>query len=170
MKKIYVITNPFVFVASLAFPGCATIASSTNMLTDEKIRSATSGVLGYSPNDLTILSRRTEGTNTYVNLRANDEKEFTCVINGGNLLTMGMTNPATCSKKGEPINTNPFQQATSTSLQQPSLMASRAPKTRDNGDKSASPQSKTITVATVALVMVKTPPPMLDRPPAQRQR
>ena len=36
-------------------------------------------------------------------------KEFACVVNGGNLLTMGVVNPPLCNKKGEPINTNPFQ-------------------------------------------------------------
>lgn len=96
-------------VISLALNGCASIAGSTNTLTDDKIKSQTSGVLGYSPDDLTITSRRTEGTNTYVNLQVKDKKEFTCVINGGNLLTFGMTNPPICSKKGEPMNPNPFQ-------------------------------------------------------------
>ena len=109
MKKIHVVTILLFCVASLAIAGCTTIASRTNMLTGERIKSETSGALGYSPNDLTILSRRTEGANTYVILKANDGKEFTCIINGGNLLSMGMTNPPMCSKKGEPIKTNPFQ-------------------------------------------------------------
>ncbi|MGA2107913.1 MAG: hypothetical protein ABSH25_09755 [Syntrophorhabdales bacterium] len=109
MKKVHVIAILSLCVASLAITGCATIAGSTNMLTDERIKSETSGALGYSPNDLTIVSRRTEGVNTYVNLKANDGKEFTCVINGGNLFTMGVTNPPMCSTKGEPIKTDPFQ-------------------------------------------------------------
>lgn len=61
-----------------------------------------------TPGDLSIVTRRTEGTNTYVNLKASDGKEFTCIINGGNLLTMGMTNAPRCNKRGEPINTNLF--------------------------------------------------------------
>jgi len=89
--------------------GCSTIAEKTNILTDEKILSQTSGALGYSPNDLTIMDRRIDGTNTYVNLKAKDKKEFTCIINGGNFLTMGMTNPPMCGKKGSQINANPFQ-------------------------------------------------------------
>ena len=95
--------------ASLTFTACATIAGSTNMLTDDKIKSNTSGALGYAANDLSIIDRRTEGTNTYVNLKANDGKEFTCIINGGNLLTFGMTNPPLCNKKGEPISPSSFQ-------------------------------------------------------------
>lgn len=89
--------------------GCSTIAAGTNTLTDEKVISQSAGALGYEPSELTLVSRRTEGTNTYVNVKAADNKEFTCVINGGNLLSFGMTNPPMCSKKGEPVKTNPFQ-------------------------------------------------------------
>jgi len=99
-----------VTVVLFLLTGCSTIASSTNTLTDEKVKSASAGVLGYQPSELTVVSRRTEGTNTYVNLNTHDNKEFVCVISGGNLLTMGMSNAPMCSKKGEPIKTNPFQQ------------------------------------------------------------
>ena len=91
------------------FSGCTSFATSTNTLSDERIRSETSGALGYSPDELSIISRRTEGVNTYVNLKAKDRKEFTCIINGGNLLSFGMTNPPMCNKKGEPVRANPFQ-------------------------------------------------------------
>ncbi|TWT21504.1 hypothetical protein FQY83_06680 [Luteimonas marina] len=88
---------------ALGAVACSTLASSTNTLSDDKIRSESAGALGYEPSDLSIVSRRTEGTNTYVNLKANDNKEFTCIINGGNLLTFGMTSPPRCNKRGEPI-------------------------------------------------------------------
>ncbi|MAF04982.1 hypothetical protein E2K99_07475 [Herbaspirillum huttiense] len=81
--------------------GCDTIAEKTNILSDEKIKSQAAGNLGYSPSDLTIISRRTDGTNTFVNVVTNDRKEFSCIINGGNLLTMGMSNPAACTPKGQ---------------------------------------------------------------------
>lgn len=97
-----------VLMVVIALSGCSAIAGKTNMLTDDKILSETSGVLGYRPSELTIVSRRTEGTNTYVNLKTADAKEFTCVINGGNALTFGMTNPPSCSKKGEPVSNKPF--------------------------------------------------------------
>lgn len=97
------------FSICIALAGCASIAQSTNSLTDDQIKSQTGGALGYAPGDLTIVSRRTEGTNTYVALKASDSKEFNCIINGGNLLSMGVVNPPMCAKKGEPINTNPFQ-------------------------------------------------------------
>jgi hypothetical protein len=89
--------------------GCSTFAGSTNVLSDERIRSESAGALGYDPADLSIVSRRTEGTNTYVSLKANDSEEFTCIINGGNFLSMGMTNPPMCSRKGEPVKASPFQ-------------------------------------------------------------
>ena len=98
-----------VFLAASCLTGCASIAAGTNTLSDERIKSESSGALGYSPEEVTIVSRRTEGVNTYVNLKAKDGKEFTCIINGGNILSMGMTNPPMCSKKGEPIRANPFQ-------------------------------------------------------------
>ncbi len=109
MKRMSLITILLFFIVFLTIAGCSTIIGKTNMLTNGRIKSATSGVLGYSPNDITIVSRRTEGVNTYINLKTNDGKEFTCIINGGNLLTLGMINPPMCSKKGEPINANPFR-------------------------------------------------------------
>lgn len=100
---------PVVFCTlPLLITGCAGLAERTNNLTDEKIKSQTGGVLGYSPSALTILSRRTEGTNTYVELQGDDKKVFNCVINGGNLLSFGMTNPPSCAKKGEPLKVSPF--------------------------------------------------------------
>lgn len=78
---------------------CAMVAEKTNLMSDADIASQTGGALGYAPADLSVLQRRTEGTNTYVLLRARDKKEFACTLNGGNLLTMGMVNPPSCTKK-----------------------------------------------------------------------
>ena len=94
--------------AILVISGCASIAEKTNNLSDDSIKSSTSGILGYQATDLTITDRHTDGTNTYVNLIASNKKEFTCVINGGNLLTFGIVNPPQCVKKGDPINVSPF--------------------------------------------------------------
>ena len=107
MKNIY---TAIFGIASLicALSGCSTIAEKTNVLSDESIKSSASGTLGYQPNELTITDRRVDGTNTYVNLIASNKKEYSCVINGGNILSFGMTNPAQCAKKGDPINMTPF--------------------------------------------------------------
>ncbi|MDH7453089.1 hypothetical protein QF205_08395 [Luteimonas composti] len=96
-------------VLSLALSGCTSLASGTNSLSDDRIRSESAGALGYDPAELTLVSRRTEGTNTYASLKAADGKEFTCIINGGNLLSLGMTNPPACGRKGEAINANPLR-------------------------------------------------------------
>lgn len=100
-----------VLICALSFSisSCASIAGRTNMLTDKEILSSTSAALGYSPSQLTIISKRVDGTNTYVNLKAKDKKEFHCIINGGNILTFGIVNPPMCAKKGEPINTTPLR-------------------------------------------------------------
>lgn len=68
-------------------------------MSDDKVKSEAAGALGYEPSQLTLVSRRTEGTNTYATLRASDGKEFACTINGGNLLSAGMVNPPTCTQK-----------------------------------------------------------------------
>ena len=98
-----------ILVASASLAGCASLASSTNSLTDERIRSESAGALGYEPSELTLVSRRTEGVNTYASLRSADGKEFTCIINGGNLLSLGMTNAPSCGRKGEAIGTHPLR-------------------------------------------------------------
>jgi len=90
---------------------CSTLAQKSNALTDDKIKSETSGVIGCAPDDLTILSRRTEGENTFVNLLTKDGKKYTCTINGGNALTLWTVNPPMCSATGEPTNLNPFTNA-----------------------------------------------------------
>lgn len=79
--------------------GCASVAGGTNMLTDERIVSESAGALGLAPAELSLVSRRTEGTNTYAVLRSKEKREYACVINGGNLLSFGMVNPPTCSRR-----------------------------------------------------------------------
>ena len=85
---------------AMPFSGCASIESSSkDMLTDERIKAETSAALGYRPQELAIDSRRVQGLNTYVALTAKDGKQFNCMINGGNWLSMGLTNAPVCSRK-----------------------------------------------------------------------
>lgn len=86
-------------IACLATAGCSSIASRTNSLSDERILSETGGALGLSPSSLTIVERRTEGTNTYVTLKAQNGTTYACTVNGGNLLSFGMTNPPVCQQR-----------------------------------------------------------------------
>ena len=96
MKK-----NFFLFV-SLAvlffFVGCA-----TTILSNDRIVGETAGVLKMLPNDITIENRRTELINTYYTVKTTDGKAYNCIINGGNILTLGLLNSPRCTiiKEGE---------------------------------------------------------------------
>ena len=79
--------------------GCGALAGNTNMLTDERIRSEVGGALGVRAEEVTIVDRRTEGTNTYVNVKTGNRQSHACIINGGNMLSFGMTNPPVCSRR-----------------------------------------------------------------------
>jgi hypothetical protein len=87
------------FPLVVLFAGCGTLAGNTNMLSDERIRSEVGGTLGLKAEEVTIVDRRTEGTNTYVNVRTANRQNHACVINGGNMLSFGMTNPPVCSRR-----------------------------------------------------------------------
>lgn len=103
-------TMGFAVLGSLFLGACAGIAEKTNTLSDEKVLSQSAGALGYAPSELKLVSRRTEGTNTYAQLVGiKDKQEYTCIINGGNALSFGMTNPPSCGRKGERLNSGPFR-------------------------------------------------------------
>lgn len=95
--------SPLMVIISVALvatvTGCSSIAANTNMLSDDQLLSKSAGGLGYSPSDLQLLDKRVSGTETYATLKARDGKEYTCIINGGNLLSFGMTNPAICQPR-----------------------------------------------------------------------
>ncbi len=83
-----------ILIFAAALTGCA-----TTLLSDDKIRSNTAGVIGVNPDELSIENRRTEMTNTYYIAKTKSGGEYSCVINGGNILTFGMVNPPSCTKK-----------------------------------------------------------------------
>jgi len=83
-----------VFAGTVFVSGCA-----STMLSNDRISSNTAGVLGIQPGDITITDRREETPNTYYTVTTRSGKKYACVINGGGILAMGMTNPPTCSKK-----------------------------------------------------------------------
>ena len=93
-------TRALALAALMALGGCGIIASSTNSLSDDRLKSEAAGAIGMSPGELSLLNRRTEGTNTFYAVKARAGKEYHCVINGGNLLSFGMTNPPSCKRKG----------------------------------------------------------------------
>ena len=76
--------------------GCA-----DQMLGTDRARDSISGSLGLPVADVTIVERRADGptnTNFIVDTRANGR--FVCTINGGNIMTFGLTNGAFCRRPG----------------------------------------------------------------------
>lgn len=72
-------------------------ACAATVISDEKIRSSTAGVLGVEPNQVAIENRRSEMTNTYY-VAKTSSGEYACVISGS-VLSAGLVNPPTCTKK-----------------------------------------------------------------------
>jgi hypothetical protein len=93
---------------TLSCAACSTVAQKTNMLSDADLATKSAEVIGVPASSLTLLDRHTDGTNTYADFRAANGAQYHCLINGGNLLSFGMTNPPICSKAGTPIQAGPF--------------------------------------------------------------
>lgn len=87
------------FFSVAALSGCAVVAEKTNFLNDDDVRRASARAIGMQPDEVKIVSRTTEGTNTYAVIQAKNGKSYACTINGGNILTAGMINPPTCTAK-----------------------------------------------------------------------
>ena len=78
------------------FSGCAVVAEKTNFLNDDDVRRQSARALGLQPDEVKLVSRTTEGSNTYAVLQAKNGKKYACTLNGGNLLTAGGVNPPQC--------------------------------------------------------------------------
>ncbi len=77
-----------------AVAGCA-----NSILSDDRIRTNTASTLGVSPDQITISDRKYDGmTNTYYTASAAG-RNYACTINGGTVMSMGITNPPTCTPK-----------------------------------------------------------------------
>jgi hypothetical protein len=90
MRKKYFLY--VLFTALFFLGGCATTILSNDRIIDE-----TAGALNLLPNDITIENRRTEIINTYYSVKTTDGKEFNCIINGGNILTLGILYSPRCT-------------------------------------------------------------------------
>ena len=73
-------TLAIALAALFVLSGCGSIASSTNSLSDDRLKSEAAGSIGLSPGELALLNRRTEGTNTFYAVKARDGKEYNCVL------------------------------------------------------------------------------------------
>jgi hypothetical protein len=80
--------------AALTLVGCA-----DKILSDDRIRDNTALALNVPVSALVISDRRYDGmTNTYYTARTS-HATYGCVINGGSVMAMGMTNPPQCSRQ-----------------------------------------------------------------------
>lgn len=81
-------------LAPITLVGCA-----STILSDDKIKSETAGVLGASPDQVVISNRTYDGmTNTFYTASSGG-RTYACTINGGTVMSFGQTNPPTCNPK-----------------------------------------------------------------------
>lgn len=88
----------------VALAGVATLISgcASQLLSEDKIKLNTSGVLGVAPTDVTISNRRDDTMSTYYTATTNTGVRYACVISGGNFVTLGLTNPPVCNRGDAP--------------------------------------------------------------------
>jgi hypothetical protein len=80
--------------AALTLAGCA-----DRILSDDRIRDNTALALNVPVSALVISDRRYDGvTNTYYTAHTS-RGTYACVINGGSVMAMGMTNPPQCARQ-----------------------------------------------------------------------
>jgi hypothetical protein len=89
----------FIGFVALQAVGCAMVAEKTNTLNEDDVRRLSARSIGHEPDTVKVLSRSTEGANTYVTVQTKDGKQYACTINGGNYLSGFMVNPPQCNKK-----------------------------------------------------------------------
>ncbi len=82
-----------ILTALLIVSGCA-----DKLLSDDRIRDNTALALHVPASSIVIGDRRYDGmTNTYYVARTS-RGTYSCVINGGSVMAMGMANPPQCSR------------------------------------------------------------------------
>jgi len=82
-----------IMLAVVLAAGCTSI-----ILTDDRIRANTAGIIGVGPDELSIENRRTEMDNIYYTAKTKSGDEYECFISGGNIMTMG-DKPPSCTLK-----------------------------------------------------------------------
>ena len=87
---------PYIFLALIpaALSGCANA-----ILSDDKIQTNTALVLGVPDDSVRISNRRYDGaTNTYYSATSGG-RSYSCMINGGTVMTLGMVNAPQCTAR-----------------------------------------------------------------------
>lgn len=77
---------------------CSVIAEKTNIVTDQQLVEYAAAATGHPTKSLELLQRSASGTVTSYKVKANNNVTFHCVLNGGNILSMGMVNPSVCNQ------------------------------------------------------------------------
>ena len=89
-----ILTISAILTASSVLIGCA-----DKILSDDRIRDNTALALNMPSTAVVISDRRYDGmTNTYYTARTS-RGTYACVINGGSVMAMGMTNRPECSRR-----------------------------------------------------------------------
>ena len=88
-----ILTISAILTTSLALAGCA-----SQILSDDRIRDNAAVAVNVPPTSLVISDRYDGMTNTYYTART-FRGTYACVINGGSVMAMGMTNPPDCSRR-----------------------------------------------------------------------
>jgi hypothetical protein len=77
---------------------CSVVAEKTNVLTDQQLVEYAVAATGHPITSLELLQRSVSGTVTSYKVKANNNVTFHCVLNGGNILSMGIVNPPVCNQ------------------------------------------------------------------------
>ena len=78
--------------------GCA-----DQLLSDNRLRDTTAAALFQPASSVTISDRRSDGPTNIYYVAHTPKGTYNCIINGGGVLAMGITNPPDCSPAGTPI-------------------------------------------------------------------
>ena len=86
----------FLFLSILlTLTGCTSMYGGSK-LSDESLQSDIAGVLGETPSNIIIESRRSEGVNTFVTVKTKKGARLACTLSGGGIMVYGLRTPASC--------------------------------------------------------------------------
>lgn len=82
--------------------GLSIVSSCANdMLSTSRVQTSVAGAIGVPVSDVTIIDQHADGpTNTVILAQTRTGRRYACSINGGGVLTLGMTNGTFCQPAG----------------------------------------------------------------------
>ena len=81
-------------IVPILLAGC-----SSTILPDDKIKSQTATVLGVSPDQVAISGRNSDGVSDTSYIATAGSRTYSCTINGGTALSLGMSNAPVCTPR-----------------------------------------------------------------------